>query len=67
MSFINFPPIVYKETITRIESDKAKKCVPQRVQKAWIWVKYIHFYDDKCVVIQIYPTLSKRVIKYQDD
>ncbi|MCD6492908.1 MAG: hypothetical protein J7K36_03780 [Archaeoglobaceae archaeon] len=47
-----------------MESDKAKKCEPKREQKAWIYVRYVHFYDDRCVIFQIYPWIKKWVIKY---
>lgn len=51
--------IKHGENIVRIESDKVKKCEYKREQKLWVFVKYIHFSDEKCTVIQIYPYTKK--------
>jgi|GEM_PF-5356610 len=52
-------PVEYKEAIIRLESDKVKRCEWNRVQKAWIFVRYIHFKKNKCIIMQIYPTIKK--------
>ena len=49
----------FKHVILRFESDKAKICEPKREQKLWFWVRYIYFYEDRCVIIQVYPKIKK--------